>query len=170
MYTINVNSNKTYKVDLQELKNEQITGTLNNNAVATNIIKVRDGVYHLIKDNTSYNVEIVKHVPEEKKWVLKINNTVYTLDVKDKYDDLLHSLGLDNLAVKKVNEVKAPMPGMVLNILVTEGQEVKKGDTLIILEAMKMENSLKSPSDGVIKKIAVNKGVAVEKNQILIHF
>ncbi len=170
MYTINVNSNKTYKVDLQELKNEQITGTLNNGAIAANIIKVRDGVFHLIKDNTSYNLEIVKHVPEEKKWVVKINNTVYTLDVKDKYDDLLHSLGLDNLAVKKVNEIKAPMPGMVLNILVTEGQEVKKGDTLIILEAMKMENSLKSPSDGVIKKIAVNKGVAVEKNQILIHF
>ena len=69
--------------------------------------------------------------------VVKINNTSYTLDVKDKYDDLLHSLGLDNLATKKVNDVKAPMPGMVLNILVTEGQEVKKGDALIVLEAMK---------------------------------
>ena len=62
------------------------------------------------------------------------------------------------------------MPGMVLNILVAEGQEVKKGEALIILEAMKMENILKSPTDGVIKKIAINKGVAVEKNQILIQF
>ena len=62
------------------------------------------------------------------------------------------------------------MPGMVLNILVTEGQEVKKGDALIVLEAMKMENILKSPTDGVIKKIAINKGVAVEKNQLLIQF
>ena len=79
-------------------------------------------------------------------------------------------MGLDNLAVKKVNDVKAPMPGMVLNILVKEGDEVKKGDALIILEAMKMENILKSPSDGHIKKIAINKGVAVEKNQILIQF
>lgn len=62
------------------------------------------------------------------------------------------------------------MPGMVLNILVTEGQEVKKGDALIILEAMKMENILKSPTDGTIKKIAITKGFAVEKNQLLIQF
>lgn len=170
MYTIKVNSNNEYKAEIQEIKNEQFSGVLNENSFSSNIIKVRDGVYHLIKDNTSYNLEIVKHLPEEKKWVVKVNNTSYTLDVKDKYDDLLHSLGLDNLATKKVNDIKAPMPGMVLNILVQEGQEVKKGDTLIILEAMKMENSLKSPSDGIVKKIAVNKGVAVEKNQILIHF
>jgi biotin carboxyl carrier protein len=112
----------------------------------------------------------VKQVPEEKKMVVKINNTSYTLDIKDKYDDLLHSLGLDSLASKKVNDIKAPMPGMVLNILVTEGQEVKKGDALIVLEAMKMENILKSPTDGVIKKIAITKGIAVEKNQLLIQF
>ena len=59
---------------------------------------------------------------------------------------------------------------MVLNVLVKEGDDVKKGDALIILEAMKMENILKSPSDGHIKKIAINKGLAVEKNQILIQF
>jgi biotin carboxyl carrier protein len=58
----------------------------------------------------------------------------------------------------------------VLNILVTEGQEVKKGDALIVLEAMKMENILKSPSDGAVKKILAGKGNAVEKNQILIQF
>jgi len=77
---------------------------------------------------------------------------------------------LDSLASKKVNDIKAPMPGMVLNILVTEGQEVKKGDPLIVLEAMKMENILKSPTDGTIKKIAITKGIAVEKNQLLIQF
>jgi biotin carboxyl carrier protein len=72
--------------------------------------------------------------------------------------------------VKKVNDVKAPMPGMVFNVLVSEGQDIKKGDPLIVLEAMKMENVLKSPTDGTVKKIAVTKGVAVEKNQVLIQF
>jgi biotin carboxyl carrier protein len=62
------------------------------------------------------------------------------------------------------------MPGMVLNVLVQEGIAVKKGDALIVLEAMKMENILKSPSDGVIKKIIANKGKAVEKNEVLIQF
>ncbi len=170
MYSIKVNGSKDFKTEITSQKNEVISGTLNETSFEANIIKVRDNVYHLVKDNTSYNLELVKHLPEEKKVVVKINNTVYTLDVKDKYDELLHSLGLDNLATKKVNDVKAPMPGMVLNILVSEGQEVKKGDALIILEAMKMENILKSPTDGIIKKIAINKGVAVEKNQLLIQF
>lgn len=169
-YTIKVNGTTEFKTDINKQNGTSITGVLNGNNISADIIKVRDGVYHLIKNNESYNLEIVKHIPEEKKLSVKINNTVYALDIKDKYDDLLHSLGLDSLASKKVNDVKAPMPGMVLNILVTEGQEVKKGDPLIVLEAMKMENILKSPSDGTVKKIAINKGIAVEKNQLLIQF
>ena len=170
MYTVKVNGKKEFKAELTSEKNNTIIGSINTKEFAANIIKVREGVYHLIKDNASYNLEVVKHMPEEKKLVVKINNTTYTLDIKDKYDDLLHSLGLDSLASKKVNDIKAPMPGMVLNILVAEGQEVKKGDPLIVLEAMKMENILKSPTDGTVKKIAITKGIAVEKNQLLIQF
>jgi biotin carboxyl carrier protein len=170
MYTITVNNAKEFKTELNRQIDNTVSGNLNGQKFSADIIKVREGVYHLLKDSVSYNLEIVNHNPEEKKMFVKINNTPYTLDIKDKYDDLLHSLGLDNLAAKKVNDIKAPMPGMVLNILVTEGQEVRKGDALIVLEAMKMENILKSPTDGVIKKIAINKGVAVEKNQLLIQF
>lgn len=169
MYKIKVNGNKEFKTNLS-INNNVITGSVNDKEMSADIIKVRQGVYSLIKDNVSYNLEIVKHIPEDKKMLVKINNTPYTLDIKDKYDDLLHNLGLDNLTAKKVNDIKAPMPGMVLNILITEGQEVKKGDALIVLEAMKMENILKSPADGIIKKIAITKGVAVEKNQLLIQF
>lgn len=170
MYTIKVNGKDEFKAELNKTSQTNLSGILNGVAFNADIIKIREGVYHLVKDNASYNLEVVKHLADEKKMVVKINNTVYHLDVKDKYDDLLHSLGLDNLASKKVNDIKAPMPGMVLNVLVAEGQEVKKGDALIVLEAMKMENILKSPSDGVIKKIAITKGVAVEKNQLLIQF
>lgn len=169
MYTLTTNQN-SYKTVITKTEGNIITGNLNDMPFEADIIKVREDVYSIIKDGRSYEVELVKHMPEDKKLVVKVNNTSYTLDIKDKYDDLLHSLGLDNLATKKVNDIKAPMPGMVLNILVSEGQEVKKGDALIVLEAMKMENILKSPTDGVIKKIAINKGIAVEKNQLLIQF
>ena len=169
MYTVKVNGNSEFKTELHQ-QNGILSGILNGLEFSADIIKIREGVYHLVKDNLSYNLEIVKHLPEEKQLVVKVNNTTYVLNIKDKYDDLLHSLGLDSLASKKVNDIKAPMPGMVLNILVTEGQDIKKGDPLIVLEAMKMENVLKSPTDGIVKKINVNKGIAVEKNQVLIQF
>ena len=67
-------------------------------------------------------------------------------------------------------ELLTKMPGKIVKINVEEGQTVKKGETLIILEAMKMENIITSPRDGIIKSISVKKGDAVEKNQLLIEF
>ena len=84
-------------------------------------------------------------------------------------DELLHELGMDAIASTKVNDLKAPMPGLVLDILVKEGEKINKGDTLIVLEAMKMENSLKAIADATVKKISVKKGNTVEKNQVLVH-
>lgn len=170
MYNIKVNSISQFKTEIKPQGNNHFSGEINGKLFSADIIKIKEGFYHLLKDNQSYTLELVKSIPDEKKLIVKINNTSYTLDVKDKYDDLLHSLGLDSMATKKVNDIKAPMPGMVLNILVEEGQSIKKGDPLIVLEAMKMENILKSPTDGVIKKIAAIKGTAVEKNQLLIQF
>ena len=60
------------------------------------------------------------------------------------------------------------MPGRVLDIMLSAGSSVVKGDGVLILEAMKMENVIKSPADGVIKKIAVVKDQAVEKNEVLV--
>jgi biotin carboxyl carrier protein len=69
-----------------------------------------------------------------------------------------------------MNNVKAPMPGLVVNILVEIGQEIKKGDSLVILEAMKMENVLKATGDAKVKSILISKGGAVTKGQIMIEF
>ena len=169
MYSITVNDNNTFKSNLNVEKNE-FEGSLNNVLIKGNFRKINSCQYHFIISNKSYNVDLIKLNHEEKILVIKINSVKYNLKIKDRYDELLHSLGLDNLSNKKINDIKAPMPGMVLNILVNEGDTIKKGDPLIVLEAMKMENILKSPTDGVIKKIPINKGVAVEKNQLLIQF
>ena len=77
---------------------------------------------------------------------------------------------MSNVNAQKVNDVKAPMPGLILEIKVQPGQEVKKGDPIMILEAMKMENILKSPGDGIVREIKVVEKQNVEKNQILILF
>jgi acetyl/propionyl-CoA carboxylase alpha subunit len=146
------------------------SGSLNNQPFLLDTIRIKEGSFHVIKNNRSYTIEIIKSDPDTKSFVLSVNGNIYSLQVKDKYDELLKSLGLDNLASKKINELKAPMPGLVLNIAVEEGAAVKKGDPLLVLEAMKMENILKAPDDLVVRKITVKKGVAVEKNQVLILF
>jgi len=69
-----------------------------------------------------------------------------------------------------LKEIKAPMPGLILDLKVAPGDQVQKGDVLLILEAMKMENSIKSPGDGVVKEVKVSLKQSVEKNQVLIQF
>ena len=90
--------------------------------------------------------------------------------MKDQFDELLKNLGLDKLVSGVAKDLKAPMPGLVLDVLVKPGDSVKKGDSILVLEAMKMENNIKAAADAVIKKIAVRKGNAVEKNQVLVLF
>lgn len=146
------------------------SGLINDKKFELDIIKVKENVYHLIKNNQSYNLEVLSINKKEKLFFIKVNGIKYKFTVKDSYDELLHSLGMDNLVSNKVAELKAPMPGLVLGISINAGETVSKGDTLLILEAMKMENVIKSPTDGVIKSIAVKKGETVEKNQVILNF
>jgi biotin carboxyl carrier protein len=92
------------------------------------------------------------------------------MQMTDQFDELLHQLGMDNLNTAKVSEIKAPMPGLVLRILASEGEEVQKGGNLLVLEAMKMENIIKAPADVIIKSVKVNPGDKVEKNQVMMIF
>ncbi len=132
------------------------------------IAPMSDGRYHVLKDNISYHVEILYTDYNTKTFTIKVNGAVYEVQLADQYDQLVNRLGLAALAHHKVREIRAPMPGLVLDISVEAGQEVQKGDPLLILEAMKMENVLKSPGDGIVKTILVKKGEAVEKNFLLI--
>jgi len=134
------------------------------------VIEVSENKKHALIDNVSYTIETVGYDDEKKIVTLKVNNNTYQVSLKDKYDILLKELGLSNMTTKVVKEIKAPMPGLVVSIQVEPGQEVKAGDSVLILEAMKMENVLKSPIDGVIKSIKTEKSKTVDKNAILIEF
>jgi biotin carboxyl carrier protein len=163
MYHINVNKTSTFDINVD---NNNIS--INNDDRDFSIVKVSENTYHVLTDNKSYNVELLSLDTSTKMAVLKVNGNKYECEIKDQFDDLLKSLGLDNLNNVKVNDIKAPMPGLVLKTLIEEGQEFKKGDNLLVLEAMKMENILKAPADGVAKKIKVKAGDKVEKNEVLI--
>lgn len=144
-----------------------LEGIVNGEAFKMNIVKIGN-FHHLIHKHGSYKVSIVSFDYKDKTCVIQVNNNSYVLSVEDKFDLLLNQLGMNNINNQKLNDVKAPMPGLVIDIMVKPGDSVKKGDGLIILEAMKMENIIRTPADCLVKSIEVEKADTVEKNQILI--
>jgi acetyl/propionyl-CoA carboxylase alpha subunit len=165
MLIIKVNNTWSYRVENNN------TQTLVNDAIEDFDLQMTgDRRMHLIRNNMSYQAEILSFDPKGKFGILKINTNTYHFSIEDQYDELLHKMGIDMLHAGTVSELKAPMPGLVLKILVEEGQEVKKGDNLLILEAMKMENIIKSPADVTIGSLKVKPGSKVEKNQVIIGF
>ena len=150
--------------------NEQFDFFFEGNNFNWNCVEVKEGQFHIIFKGRSLVADVVEANKSEKTFVIRINNNNYTVQLKDQYDELLQSLGMDRLNNQKDSEIKAPMPGRVLDIMLSAGCSVFKGDGVLVLEAMKMENVIKSPRDGVIKKIVVLKGQAVEKNEVLVEF
>jgi biotin carboxyl carrier protein len=126
--------------------------------------------YHILYENKSYRAELVKLDSSSKTVMMKINGNNYTVKLKDKFDLLLEKMGIASGNSNKINYIKAPMPGLIIDLKVKAGDEVKTGDALLILEAMKMENILKSPGDGMVKNVRVKKGDSVEKGHILVEF
>lgn len=132
------------------------------------IAQIRPDEYHILENNTSYKIRIIDSHPNFKKQTVEVNGELFVVDIKDPLDLILEKMGFNAVSNKRLKEIKAPMPGLVLDVAVTEGQQVTKGDKILILEAMKMENSILIPNDATIKSILVKAGQSVEKGQIMV--
>lgn len=166
MYKVKINDHLDLEISTLDKKYQ-----VNGNEVQLDVKALNNpNSSSVIYRNKSYTVEVVEVNFQEKISTIKVNGNLYKVQVEDQFDLLLKKLGMDTGASAKIKEIKAPMPGMVLKIMVEEGTEVKKGDNLLVLEAMKMENILKSSTDGVVKKILVAQGDKIEKNTILVQF
>ncbi len=144
--------------------------SLNGKPVDWDMIEIRGYTFHIISNNKSYNATLVSFNAEEKIMTLNVNGNDYEVSIKDKTDLLLQQLGINSKSSSSVQSIKAPMPGLIISVSVKAGDEVKKGDLLLILEAMKMENAIKSPRDGKIRQVNIELKQPVEKNQTLIEF
>jgi len=158
--------NKANTVTIEEKTGGAIS--INDKLFNGDIKQVGPYSYNVIYNGESMNLEVLISDAKNKKHQLKINGKIVDVQLEDKYDELLKKLGMDTSSNQKIGDLKAPMPGLVVNIPVSEGDVIKKGDVLLILEAMKMENALKALADATVKKILVKTGQAVEKNQVLI--
>ena len=164
MYKIII-GDKTLGIEINEDKVE-----IDGKPVSLDLSKLSLNRYHLLLNHKSYNLEVVTHNKKSGEITVKVNNRVVKVEVKTALDELLNKMGFSTNNVGRTKHIAAPMPGLILDVVVSEGDEVEKGDKLLVLEAMKMENIIKSPGSGKIKSIVINKGDSVDSGQKLIHF
>lgn len=122
-------------------------------------------VYSLIVDGRSHESYIYQG---EENWQVLLRGRLYPVTVEDEREMRLRAAAGGRVAETGEFHLRAPMPGLVVTVPVTEGQEVKKGEVILILESMKMQNELKAPRDGTIGRIRVRPGESVEQKQTLL--
>jgi len=170
MLKVIVEGNSSDQKTIFELEQEKDNWFVNKDQFDGDVVRIHENQYHVIWKNKSYNVEILDSNPSEKIYQLVINGQHFTTNVKNQFDLLLEGMGMQAKSVQKINHIKAPMPGLIQSIAVAEGDHVSKGDTLLVLVAMKMENVIKSSGDGIIKTLKIKAGETVEKNQVMLEF
>lgn len=128
-------------------------------------LALTDSLYSVIMQSTSHEV-----VVEERDGTYEVlmGGRLYTGTVTDERTQLMKSRRGGLEADSGEISIKAPMPGLIVAIPISEGQNVTAGQTLIILESMKMQNELKAPRDGIVQRISVQQGETVEQKRVLI--
>jgi biotin carboxyl carrier protein len=163
MLQVTVNDKNTFSV-----VNKDGVAHVNDTAVSWDASMQPNGLVSVLLNGKSYTAIVERIDKASKEVTLRINGQVYTTTIKEPIDQLLSNMGLDMKSMQKVEPVKAPMPGLVLKVLVTPGQQINKGDGLVVLEAMKMENVLKASGPATVKAIRATERTAVEKGAVLI--
>jgi biotin carboxyl carrier protein len=115
-------------------------------------------------------MKVIERYFLNRTYSISIHANVYKVKMQRPLDDLIKKMGYSEGSSKPIDSIKAPMPGIILELKVEKGQTVNEGETLLILEAMKMENAIVSPKNTVIKEIYVVVGDTVDKNKLLIDF
>lgn len=123
---------------------------------------------HLIINHNSLKVEVLHRDFQKREYTIKINGNRFNVHIENELDARIAEMGLSLGSESVENEIHAPMPGLILEVNVSEGQEVAEGDHLCVLEAMKMENALTAPRSGIVKSIQIIKGQTVDKGVLLI--
>lgn len=163
-YRISVDENYQFELGVDDATN---LNQLNFSEVETGTKKEK---IHILHNQQSFSAEILKEDFLQRNYTVKVNGNSYKVNIETPLDQLIKEMGLSLGNASVEDEVLAPMPGIILEVNVANGDEVKKGDYLCVLEAMKMENALTAPRDGVIKSVNIAKGETVDKGKLLIEF
>ena len=122
-------------------------------------------VQSLLVNDKSYEAYVY---PSDEGWQVMLRGTLYELQVEDERERRLRASLGGGPAESGEFHLRSPMPGLIVSIPIQEGQEVSKGDVLVVLESMKMQNELKSPRDGKVARVRVEEGDNVEQRETLL--
>ena len=167
MLQIKVN-NKVFSVALDTVSD--LKAELNGKLVEYEMEELEAGRFLMRKGNEVVEIFLLSASEDGKELEVQVGQSYFKAGIQTEFDQLLGTMGFKSGDSKKLKELKSPMPGKIISVLVKEGAEVKAGDPLLVLEAMKMENVLQCIVDGKVEKIMVDKGASVNKNDILIKF
>ena len=152
----------TFEVDI----NEDSYVTVDGQRYEIDFRAVGNGpLYSLLIGGNSYEGHIEG---TEDGWQVLHKGDLYMVEIEDERSQTLMKLGGAGPVTKGDYYLKAPMPGLVVSVPVKEGQEIRQGDILVILESMKMQNELKSPHDGTILRIQVNPEDTIQQDEVML--
>ncbi len=153
---------KDYVVEIGDDKNI----SLNGQTCEIDFASVSDQpIFSLLINGKSYEAFVY---PQDDEWQVLLLGRLYSVRVEDVREKRLRAAAGGKAVERSEFHLKAPMPGLVVAVPVQEGQQVGKGDVLVILESMKMQNELKSPRDGVVARLRISVGDSVEQSQTLL--
>ncbi|MGB5244624.1 MAG: acetyl-CoA carboxylase biotin carboxyl carrier protein subunit [Lutimonas sp.] len=124
--------------------------------------------YHLLDHHRAYHPQIIERDFYNRSYKIDLNGNLYHVKISSPLDEVIEKMGFESGTSKKTNLISTPMPGIIIDMKIAEGDEVEEGDTLFILEAMKMENAIISPKKARIKSVWAKNGDSVEKGKRII--
>ncbi|MBE9491487.1 MAG: biotin/lipoyl-binding protein [Bacteroidetes bacterium] len=157
-------NDRNAQVELLSRKDNNVLISIDGRKYEADIVMVENGVYSILIDNRSYNIELIKI--ESKKYLVTTYLQSYDVEIIDAESKYLKSRKKDDILEETT--ISSPMPGKIVKVLVNEGDQVKAGDTVVIVSAMKMESEYKVKKNRLIKEIKVQEGDTINAHQPLI--
>lgn len=153
---------KTYEIEI----NSEREIALNGKPFSVDFLPI-DGppIISLLLEGQSYEAHVN---PTDVGWEVFLLGQRYLVAVEDERQRQLREVSSAQVVRRETFHLKAPMPGLIVAIPIEEGEQVKRGSNLVVLESMKMQNELKAPRDGEVTVIRVKPGDNVDQEQVLV--
>jgi biotin carboxyl carrier protein len=152
---------KTFEIDIDKDGNLLVNGERRE----VDFLALEESLFNIVMQNRSYELVIEER---DGEYEVLVRGRLYSGEVLDERAQLLRSQRSGSANMSGEISIKSPMPGLVVSILVHEGQTVVQGQTLVVLESMKMQNELKAPREGVVQRISAQPGQTVEQGKLLV--